>query len=540
MAFLLIGGVRVVKIKKAQEKPIALHKKKELEIHQLKNEGFSIKYAGMQGVNSASKQIDGGEEFRNAVMTEYMLGKPVVSASQKGASGIKKKLQQNKEKSKKESDKNDKRSRRDDERTHRDDSKDTKKSSNKSSNKNDGKKSSGKSSDDGKGKKKKLGLLQKAKMLLLQNNLMNKQGKESSDGQEVPSIVSGLAPWLALMGGGLLIVSAVVVPVMAVIAIIYNSPFAIFMPPLESGETVMSVTSAYVSEFNLEVENLANSHVGYDTGEIVYVDYEGTGVSISNYYDIIGVYMVKHGVGDTATIINDTTRTWLKQVFDDMCTYTVSSGAETYTDENGTAQTKTVLYVNVVLKNFNQMKEIYSFDENQVELLDLVMGSGNFTLSGYVGGGAELSSKLSNSEINEIMSGITDVNQQFVCRYALNRVGYPYSQVYRDSGNYYDCSSLAFYSWKAAGINISYGGSTTAASEAQGLEVAGKTVSYESMQPGDLIFYSYCRNGRYKNISHVAIYIGNGKVVEAKSEQYGVVYGDIPSPENIVLIGRPQ
>ena len=68
--------------------------------------------------------------------------------------------------------------------------------------------------------------------------------------------------------------------------------------------------------------------------------------------------MVKHGVGDTATIINDTTRTWLKQVFDDMCTYTVSSGAETYTDEDGTTQTKTVLYVNVVLKNFNQMKEI--------------------------------------------------------------------------------------------------------------------------------------------------------------------------------------
>ena len=43
--------------------------------------------------------------------------------------------------------------------------------------------------------------------------------------------------------------------------------------------------------------------------------------------------MVKHGVGDTATIINDTTRTWIKQVFNDMCTYTLTSGTETYTDE---------------------------------------------------------------------------------------------------------------------------------------------------------------------------------------------------------------
>ena len=118
-----------MKIKKAQEKPIELHKKKELEIHQLKNEGFSLKYAGLQSLNSASKQIEGGEELRNAAMTEYMLAKPVLSASQKGASGIKKKLQQNKEKSKKESDKKDKRSRRDDERTRRDDSKNTKKSS---------------------------------------------------------------------------------------------------------------------------------------------------------------------------------------------------------------------------------------------------------------------------------------------------------------------------------------------------------------------------------------------------------------------------
>lgn len=532
-----------MKIKTAQEKQIALHKAKELEIQTFKNENLSIKNVGYLGAKTASEQVDGGEELRNAAMTEYMLAKPIVSATQKGTTGIKKKFQKDKEKRNKDADKKDKSKRRDDEKSSRNDSKESKKSSDKSSSKQEGKKSSGKGSDDGKGakgKKKKIGLIQKVKMVLLQNNLLKTQGKENGDNQEIPSIVSNVAPWLGIMGIGLLVVSAVVVPVMAIIAIIYNSPFAIFMPPLESGDTVMSVTSAYVSEFNSEINRLATEHIGYDTGEIIYVDYEGTGPGISNYYDIIGVYMVKHGVGDTATIINDTTRTWIKQVFDDMCTYTLTSGTENYTDEEGNTETKSVLYVNVVLKNFNQMKDIYNFDENQVELLELVMGSGNFTLSGYVGGGAELSSKLTNAEINEIMEHITDVNQQFVCRYALNRVGYPYSQAYRDSGNYYDCSSLAFYSWKAAGINISHGGSTTAASEAQGLEEAGKTVSYESMQPGDLIFYSYCRNGRYKNISHVAIYIGNGKVVEAKSEQYGVVYGDIPSPESIVLIGRPQ
>lgn len=532
-----------MKIKKAEEKQIALHKKKELELHTIKDENFTIKNVASMSGKAATDQMDGGEELRNAAMMEYMMAKPVVHATSVGASGVKKKFQKDKEKREEQKKGKEKKTKRDEGSTSKRETNDKSKSSEKSSAKKDDKKSSKKSSGDGKtakGKKGRFRLLQKAKLILLQNNLTNKSRRESGDNQEMPQLVGNVAPWLGLLGIGLLLVSAVVVPVMAVIAIIYNSPFAIFMPPLEPGDTVMSVTSAYVSEFHAEVQNLVTTHSGYDVGEIVYVDCEGTGPGISNYCDIIGVYMVKHGVGDTATIINDTSRNRIKEVFDDMCTYTVTSGTESYTDEEGNAEEKSVMYVNVILKTFHQMKEEYHFNEDQVELLELVMGSGNFTLSGYVGGGTSLATKLTNSEIDDIVKDITDVNQQFVCRYALNRVGYPYSQAYRDSGNYYDCSSLAFYSWKAAGIDISYGSATTAAAEAQGLESAGYTVSFEEMQPGDLIFYSYLRNGRYKNISHVAIYIGNGKVVEAKSEEYGVVYGDIPSPGSIVLIGRPQ
>ena len=54
------------------------------------------------------------------------------------------------------------------------------------------------------------------------------------------------------------------------------------------------------------------------------------------------------------------------------------------------------------------------------------------------------------------------------------------------------------------------------------------------MQPGDLIFYSYERNGRYKNISHVAVYVGNGMVVEAKGVAYGVTYNAVPN------VGKPK
>lgn len=347
-----------------------------------------------------------------------------------------------------------------------------------------------------------------------------------------------------------LLIAIAALPVIAFVAIIYNSPFAIFFPPLEEGDTVMSVTSEYEADFNRTVTTLANEHNGCDSGEVVYVDYEGTAAVPSNYYDVIAVYMVKYGVGDTATIMNDTTKSRLRAVFDDMCTYYTSTETKTETIENedGTTTTTatTILKVNVSLKSYQDMISEYGFSSDEVEMLEDLMNPEYLTMIGYTGvtgggssGGGNPVSELSASEITAIVSEISDPKAKQTVSFALSKVGYPYSQDYRDSGNYYDCSSLAYYSWKSAGVNISFGGATTAASEGQGLDAAGKTVSYDGMQPGDLIFYSYLNNGRYKNISHVAIYAGNGKVVEAANENIGVVYRDVPNPGSIVMIGRP-
>ena len=326
-----------------------------------------------------------------------------------------------------------------------------------------------------------------------------------------------------------LVVAMIAVPVIAVIAILYNSPFALFLPPLESGDTVQTVTSAYVQEFNRDVNTKVNEHTGYDLGELV--------------------YMVKHGVGDTATVMNDTSKGWLQAVVNDMCSYTTSTGTkdveETDADGNVTTVTKSVLYVNVTLKSYRDMISVYGFNSDQVEMLEQIMSPEFMGQLGYAGcgsgggGGSPGVSSMTEDEINAILGGITDSRQKTVCSYALHRVGFPYSQDLRDSGNYYDCSSLAYYSWKDAGVDISYGGATTAATEAQGLDEAGKTVSFDELQPGDIIFYSFTSNGRYKNISHVAVYVGNGKVVEALNESLGVVYRDVASTGKIVVIGRP-
>ena len=543
-----------MQIKKAEEKSMQIKRAKEQSI-KVKNQ--SIRQASATGAMIVSDQMDGGDEVQNAAITAYVMSRPIAGVSNQGVKiarnsakvahdrRIKRKEQriakQNKDSESKSKDSNRNKKKQDidrqegrNEERRISDNKEQFTGKKKSSDKNDSNKG-----NDKKRKKGIRGLIRKLQMVTFVKQSKQEEGEGKNSRWQMLLVQKIAIPVLGYLALGMIIVALVALPVMLVIALIYNSPFAIFFPPLESGDTVQSVTSAYVSEFHREVNELATNHEGYDIGRVVYVDYEGTNVSPSNYYDILSVYMIKHGVGDSATLINDTTKEWIATVVDDMCDYTTSIGKENVQDAEGNEVSQSVLYVNVTLKDYTDMISHYGFDANEVDLLKTLMSPESLAMLGYSGGSELGQSSISTLEKEKILSGITDERQRKVCSFALSKVGYPYSQAYRDSGDYYDCSSLAFYAWKCAEVNISYGDATTAAAEAQGLDEAGKNVAYKELQPGDLIFFSYCHNGRYRNISHVAIYVGNGKVVEAKNESAGVVYGDIPNPECIVTIGRP-
>lgn len=333
--------------------------------------------------------------------------------------------------------------------------------------------------------------------------------------------------------------------VAVVIAVIYNSPFSIFFPPLENGDTVMTVTSQYVAEFNRDINTMVTEHKDCDIGKIVYVDYEGTSSAPSNYYDVMSVYMVKYGVGNTATVMNDTAKANLKTVFDDMCSYTTSTGEEKITNESGKNEKKKVLYVNVTLKTYHQMETEYGMSDDEISMLNSLMSPENLSSLGITSdstgtqNGGNKKSSLTQNEINEILNKITDEKAKTAVSFALSKVGYPYSQPLRNSGTHFDCSSLAYYAWNSAGISVMTDGSNTAASEAKWCSDNDCTVKEENLKPGDLIFYSYSNNGRYKNISHVGIYVGDGKMVEAVDEATGVVMQDYHNG-GLVMIGRPD
>lgn len=84
--------------------------------------------------------------------------------------------------------------------------------------------------------------------------------------------------------------------------------------------------------------------------------------------DILAVYMVKHGMGEVATIINDTTKGWIETVVDDMCDYTLSDSTEVTVNEDGTEVSQTVLYINVKLKSYEDMISVYGLNEEKVKI----------------------------------------------------------------------------------------------------------------------------------------------------------------------------
>jgi len=87
----------------------------------------------------------------------------------------------------------------------------------------------------------------------------------------------------------------------------------------------------------------------------------------------------------------------------------------------------------------------------------------------------------------------------------------------------FDCSGLTMYAWRAAGVSLPHSSSAQYS--------AVRHVSMSELQPGDLVFY-------YSPISHVAIYIGGGKVIDAPYPGLSVhITGLYSMP--VVGAGRP-
>jgi cell wall-associated NlpC family hydrolase len=96
---------------------------------------------------------------------------------------------------------------------------------------------------------------------------------------------------------------------------------------------------------------------------------------------------------------------------------------------------------------------------------------------------------------------------------ALNKVGAKYR--WGASGpDAFDCSGLVTWAYRTSGKSLPHSSSE--------MSHIGTAVSKDDLQPGDLVFF-------YSGPSHVAIYIGGGKVVHASNPRHPVKVADMGS-----------
>lgn len=105
-----------------------------------------------------------------------------------------------------------------------------------------------------------------------------------------------------------------------------------------------------------------------------------------------------------------------------------------------------------------------------------------------------------------------------IADFALQYVGYAYVYGAESPAQGFDCSGLVYYTYKQFGYKLTR-------TATQQYKNHGYTVSKDSLQAGDLVFFS--SNGY--SITHVGIYIGGGKFVHASTSKTGVIISDLSS-----------
>ena len=141
--------------------------------------------------------------------------------------------------------------------------------------------------------------------------------------------------------------------------------------------------------------------------------------------------------------------------------------------------------------------------------------------SDYIDSYADVEDTTTDSSASQ-STGSTSVSGSSVASYASQFVGNPYVWGGNSLTNGCDCSGFVVQVYSHFGVDLS----STRTSGA--LEGVGQSVSYENIQPGDIVCYP----------GHVAIYAGGGRIVEAQSSKTGITSNRSVTNSSITAIRR--
>ena len=365
----------------------------------------------------------------------------------------------------------------------------------------------------------------------------------------------------AIAAGGWVAVVAILV--VALIAMIIASCFGLFWSNDTSTGTPMSaiitsIDQAYQSRIDKTAKKLEDE-IDHDEFEIVYKgdNNDGDSVAVYNWNDVLAVYAVLSTTGDNQIVLiepSDETERELSEVFNVMNRVTltyeikeeVPEDAPTPTpDPDGNVpepETVTVLIVNVhqYAMTYKEAAQYYQFDESQMQMLEEMMSPAYYSYYAALIG----VDVYGGTDYTEIVSHLpANSKGAEVVKAALTRLGCPYVWGAKGSTKF-DCSGLAY--WAIHEVDPALGDRmyTNAAGQAKYCYDRGLTVGRSELQPGDLVFWvnKKCEGcHRWKEIHHVGIYIGEGKVIEAASGKGRVLIRDLWETTNypILMFGRP-
>ena len=345
-----------------------------------------------------------------------------------------------------------------------------------------------------------------------------------------------LVAWIA--AGGWVVV-LIIIAVGAVAAILCTAFGVFFSDEADPGKlkaAIVDINTDFSNDLQARIDSLSTS--GYDAVNVIYEgDFDGDSFMVNNWTDVLGVYAVKtttdEAAGDEVLTVTPEKQQVLASTFLDMNTVNIRTEVETNTttiivDGEEVEETTTTLNIFIDIQSMTYLEGagLYVFDEGQMEMLEELMSPQYYSFFAELID-VDIYGGLTAADFATLVNDLpTGTKGGAIAQAAISKVGTPYSVM--------NCSDLSQYAYAQAGVSIP----GTSVTQAQYCYNNGYTIAASSLQPGDLIFWSktVCSCGRWNEVHHVGVCIGNGRIVDASSSKGRVVLRDLWSSTNWQIV----
>lgn len=432
------------------------------------------------------------------------------------------------------------------------------------------------------------GAVNRAKNVVLTNAKMSAKLKSVKKGAKAAKVVKKIAKGIGLalksLGKVAVLAAAPLLPIIIlvlfviIIVVMLISPYGFFfsenkhnMNPIKS--IVEKIDAEWTTQ--IEAEKTRWENAGYDEVNVENGDGDGDGMRINNWKDVLTLYAIRNtsnkkgmltfeegdiqGIRDLFFSMNTIrTKTYTREeisieeveedeeYFEEETWYNpISKKTEKRTVKKTRKVTvekevkKIIKCVDIIIEN----KRIGEMNLTATEKMfaDDFLDPENSKMWEYLGLDfatiiGNNNGYLSDKDLQLIFKDLPPgASGNAAIQFAMTLLGKPYIL-----DGYNDCSGLTRRAYASVGIDIGW----TAAGQAQQAYNSGRIIDPSAAQPGDLIFWSYPNSSRVRDrfmqIGHVAIYLGNGMMIESAPSTNGVAIGPVSRQGTPILWARPS